>query len=285
MDPDSKQRNKDSGKLAILANWFCARSNGPVCVFDLQSQEVIAADPKTVAKVRLPISLSELLTDATIYAVKQDDAGELKSPLKNPVDLGDPQSPWHFECLVPGELGVLYLPGTARETAIGTPVVATDELTGLSVRGSLSSLLNTALSQFRLFGRHFAVLFLDIDDFKSINDKYGHLAGDEVLRSISSAIQRAIRPHDRAVRFGGDEFVMVIAGVHSPDETRRVAARISEVATRPVVWKDGLIHFTASIGAAFSVAGEVSAESILERADKAMYRAKNLGRRGLIEVD
>jgi diguanylate cyclase (GGDEF)-like protein len=269
-------------KVHFLASWMGRQFAGNLLVLDLLQETVIAGNGDFDLR---GLPLSNVLTPEALEAIRGDVVAEITGwPLLKESD-EHKSTAWRFECLIPNELGVLFRRAPEEDAEANAARIVKDELTGLSARGSLSMLLAAARERFQRSKQHFAVLFLDIDDFKVINDEQGHLAGDEVLRTVAAGIQRAIRPGDGAVRYGGDEFVVVIANVHSAEEAKRIALRLSDVATRPVKWKSSVLRFTASIGVAFSTAADVTASAILERADKAMYRAKNQGRCGRIEVD
>jgi diguanylate cyclase (GGDEF)-like protein len=121
----------------------------------------------------------------------------------------------------------------------------------------------------------FAVLFLDLDGFKSINDTLGHAAGDQVLAEVAERIRQDIRETDTAARFGGDEFVILLDGFpdeHTPD---RVAERLAGSLRRPFHPHGQRVAISASIGLARSGDPAASSEDLLREADTAMYRAKS----------
>jgi diguanylate cyclase (GGDEF)-like protein/PAS domain S-box-containing protein len=154
-----------------------------------------------------------------------------------------------------------------------------DLLTGLGNRSLLLAELSrcvTARPGER--GGHLGVLFVDLDRFKPVNDRYGHTAGDHVLALTARRLEEAVREGDLAARFGGDEFVVLCPGVAGIAEAQRVADRIIEALSQPMVLPDGTpILIGASIGVALSVAGD-SPEDVLRRADDALHAAKAEGR-------
>ena len=130
-----------------------------------------------------------------------------------------------------------------------------------------------------------ALLWLDLDHFKSINDRHGHLAGDAVLRAVAETLARCCRPDDLSARLGGEEFALAIA---APDAavTTAIAERLREaIAALSVDWQGGEIHATASIGAFHLDQWPVDAPALLHGLDEAMYRAKHAGRNRIEWVD
>ena len=163
-----------------------------------------------------------------------------------------------------------------------------DPLTGLANRRLLLDHLDHALLQAERLATRVAVLFGDIDRFKVVNDNLGHQFGDELLRVVAERLRRAVRPGDTLSRFGGDEFVVLLEGVTSPDDAGQVADRVLAALREPVLLSGGHeVVPTMSIGMAVSAAG-TSRDDLLHEADVAMYRAKERGRDGrvtLFDVD
>lgn len=154
-----------------------------------------------------------------------------------------------------------------------------DPLTGLPNRDLLSENLRRSLARARRQGSGVAVLFLDLDGFKSVNDQMGHAVGDELLKALGQRLESAARGGDMVARLGGDEFVMVIEGVRSIEEAEAATTRFLYEVRRPVVVGGERISLEASIGLVVADANDVPAD-ILRRADSAMYEAKRTGRGG-----
>lgn len=159
--------------------------------------------------------------------------------------------------------------------ALATAMI--DPLTGLNNRGAMSISLTRELERTR---RHedqdMSLVMVDIDHFKKVNDRYGHLAGDDVLRQVAQVIQQSIRGSDACFRFGGEEFVVLITNTHLA-HSRMVSERIREAIEANVRLPDKDLKVTASLGLAH-YNGESDWPALLERADKALYAAKNQGR-------
>ena len=148
-----------------------------------------------------------------------------------------------------------------------------DPLTGLGQRGVFEIRLHAALARWRRHRRPLAVMFCDVDHFKSVNDKHGHNTGDQLLVAVSQRLSEAIRDTDVVVRLGGDEFAVIIEET-TPEETRRIAERI-----RALVGTNFDLHGQPyspqlSIGAAILSGDECTLDELLHEADMAMYRAK-----------
>jgi diguanylate cyclase (GGDEF)-like protein len=149
-----------------------------------------------------------------------------------------------------------------------------DPLTGLPDREFLMNRLAVLLQGERSADRQFAVLFLDLDNFKQVNDEFGHLVGNDVLREAASRIAGCMRCGDHLVRFGGDEFVALIEGVTAAHEIETLISRIQMTLATPIALPESEI--TLSLSAGFALASEFteSPKDLLAAADRAMYAAK-----------
>lgn len=152
-----------------------------------------------------------------------------------------------------------------------------DELTGLRNRAWILDILASDLHSARRGTESVAVLFLDLDNFKVVNDSMGHAAGDEVLTVVGERIAGVMRSEDRVGRFGGDEFLVVLPEVTGPQQVDRVAARISAAIEQGIVVQGHRFVPTASLGIAVSQPGS-TADGLLRDADAALFRAKSAGR-------
>ncbi|HEY6318041.1 MAG TPA: EAL domain-containing protein, partial [Acidimicrobiia bacterium] len=157
-----------------------------------------------------------------------------------------------------------------------------DPLTGLPNRLLFMDRLRDLMAGSAGRRHRFAVLFVDLDHFKVINDSLGHEAGDQLLLAVGHRLRRMLRPTDTVARFGGDEFTILCPDVDDPESVTSLAERVLEEIARPVWLVDGEVFATASIGIACSMQradGPESPETLVRDADAAMYRAKELGRR------
>ena len=152
-----------------------------------------------------------------------------------------------------------------------------DELTGLPNRHLFRDRLAQALRESRRFGLDLVVLFMDLDNFKLVNDSLGHAAGDELLRTVARRLQGCLRQTDTVARFGGDEFVVLLIG-DAESDVLRVVDRIGEALRRPMELAGSMHYVTASIGYARCPQHGEDAGLLLQRADMAMYQAKARGR-------
>jgi len=158
-----------------------------------------------------------------------------------------------------------------------------DALTGLSNRAGLERALTTAISRHTRHGEPFSVLMLDLDHFKTINDTYGHGMGDEVLRRVSAVIKGTCRPYDYVVRYGGDEFTVIIAR-SGEKEAEHVSQRVlQEIRKIKIRVTEDWLSVTCSAGLACESRGnsKCQPDAVLKHADAALYDAKNRGRNRL----
>ncbi|WP_346285104.1 sensor domain-containing diguanylate cyclase [Zoogloea sp.] len=158
--------------------------------------------------------------------------------------------------------------------------VRQDALTGLLNRRALTEVLPRAMARADRSGKYLGLLFLDLDGFKAVNDRFGHEAGDQVLCRVAAAIKNCIRETDCAVRFAGDEFAVVLEGLMSgyPDALR-VAEKILDAISGPQHFHGQSVELGASIGVVVHASGEERLPAaLLREADHWMYRAKHAGK-------
>lgn len=154
-----------------------------------------------------------------------------------------------------------------------------DPLTNLPNRLLLDDRLQQAMAQARRQGGLLAVVYLDLDGFKTINDTYGHATGDCLLVTLAARFEQALREGDTVARLGGDEFVALLLDLDSPQVSTAILNRLRLEASRPVRVGDRLLQVSASLGATFYPQREdIDAEQLLRQADQAMYQAKLAGK-------
>src|SRR5690606_22559365 len=153
-----------------------------------------------------------------------------------------------------------------------------DVLTGLPNRVLFSERLRQTLAQARRMGAVTAVMFMDVDRFKNINDTLGHDVGDQLLREVSERLAASVRESDTVGRLGGDEFAIVLANLSSREDAGRVAKKIMQKFHRPFRLSGSEIFVTSSIGITIYPDDATEQDALLRNADAAMYRAKEQGR-------
>lgn len=156
-----------------------------------------------------------------------------------------------------------------------------DPLTGLPNRHLLEDRVHQSLATWRRSGSSFALLFLDLDNFKEINDAHGHEVGDHVLTTVAKRLQRAVRESDTVARYGGDEFVILVAGAGSPINVTSVCEKIVESLLQPIELSRVTLNITTSLGISICPQDGDDFDTLLNRADAAMYQVKRAGRNGI----
>ena len=156
-----------------------------------------------------------------------------------------------------------------------------DPLTGLAGRVPLTIALEKGLRTAEQTDTMLALIFLDLDGFKQINDAHGHLAGDALLRAVGARLLGVVRSTDTVGRFGGDEFVVVLPSLKRRDTAKEVARKLIEQLSQPFVLPSGMHRISASAGLAFYPDHGNDCSTLLGRADEAMYFAKRNGGRQL----
>lgn len=154
-----------------------------------------------------------------------------------------------------------------------------DSLTGLPNRMLLHDRLEQAIATAERQRQHFALLFIDLDGFKPVNDEHGHGVGDAVLKLVGERLNLVIRGMDTAARLGGDEFVVILTDIHNRENTERVAEKIIGELSEPYEVAGKTLSISASIGASLYPSDQKAALDLLRTADEAMYQAKRDGKR------
>lgn len=254
-------RSEEAPRIAIL-DWMMPVLDGPeVC------RRVRARDNGAYVYLLLLTAKSQkddiirgIGAGADDYVTKPFDANELNARLRAGRRIIDLQA----------ELV------SARESLL---VQAThDPLTGLPNRLLFSDRLTQRLMRSRGAPQPLAVMYLDLDHFKEVNDTLGHSMGDRLLQSVAQRLSACLRQTDTLARMGGDEFTLILADIETHEEAAAVADKILEVLAEPVVIGDNQFNVTASIGISIFPTDGNDVEDLVKNADAAMYRAKELGR-------
>jgi diguanylate cyclase (GGDEF)-like protein len=153
-----------------------------------------------------------------------------------------------------------------------------DPLTGLPNRALFMDRLEHALALAHRRGTQVGVLFIDLDNFKILNDSLGHAAGDQLLIAAAERLKACLRPDDTAARLGGDEFTILVEGVAGGDDVARIAERLAEILEPPITLEEQEVFATASTGIALNSTAQEQPAHLLRHADLAMYRAKHRGK-------
>jgi diguanylate cyclase len=155
-----------------------------------------------------------------------------------------------------------------------------DALTDLPNRVLLADRLEQAIAHADRAGNRFALLLVDLDHFKAVNDSLGHAAGDELLAEVARRLRGAVRKSDTLARFGGDEFVLIVNDVNAAPEIEGVIRAVCDCLTRPIELADLEVHVSLSVGVSLYPSDGADRETLLKHADVAMYQAKRAGRNG-----
>ena len=216
-----------------------------------------------------------------IECVCQGDAGETSDFAAAFIECPGPKTAEARLCRVDWN-GQILVGIICRSTAAAGPEVAVaaghgDTLTGLPDRAFLLSRLAELLNGDRSADRQFAVLFVDLDNFKQVNDSHGHLVGDRVLREAARQLSNCVRAGDHIVRYGGDEFVVLVERVTGGQDIEPVVARIHAALQKPIALPDGEVVLTVSVGVAQATSAHHTPEDLIAEADRAMYASKRPG--------
>ena len=153
-----------------------------------------------------------------------------------------------------------------------------DLMTGLNNRGAILDVLKAELARSQRQNTPVGVIIADVDHFKRVNDQYGHLAGDAVLREVALRLKSSVRPYDSVGRYGGEEFLIVLPGCDREMATQTAERVRSGFNEHPLVTPEGSFSITLSFGVANVLEDSEAVDSIIRRADEALYRAKGSGR-------
>ena len=180
---------------------------------------------------------------------------------------------------VVGMYGMIHDITAAKEASQRMTRLANfDTLTGLANRLQFNESLQGTLADVERHAEPMALMFLDIDHFKQVNDRHGHATGDALLKEFALRLSESVRPTDLVARLSGDEFVVLLLGLHSDEEPQFIARKILAAVQKPFTIDDRFMQVSASIGIAMRQGADESASRLMKRADEALYEAKGAGR-------
>ena len=180
---------------------------------------------------------------------------------------------------VVGMYGMIHdITATKEASQHMTRLANFDTLTGLANRLQFNESLQHALDDVSRCVDPMALMFLDIDHFKQVNDRHGHATGDALLKEFALRLSESVRTTDLVARLSGDEFVVLLRGLHSEEEPQFIARKILAAVQKPFTIDDRFMQVSASIGIAMRRGPDESASRLMKRADEALYEAKGAGR-------
>ncbi|GLX79470.1 hypothetical protein tinsulaeT_28100 [Thalassotalea insulae] len=155
-----------------------------------------------------------------------------------------------------------------------------DGLTGLANRAFMLECISLAVNATKRHNKNFALLFIDLDQFKPVNDNLGHAMGDKILKDVANRLSAVMRESDTLSRYGGDEFIALLNEISCLDDVEKVAKKMITVLAQPSVMNEHTIPLAASIGVAIYPQDGTDAKTLIEHADHAMYHVKKRGGNG-----
>ena len=244
--------------------------------FKLRQQELKG---KTVSAFNVDIDIAVFNSRLIEAFEKGDYESELDVPIGSPLALR-----WaHLKIVRSGDNLAVRLRDISEAKAHVAELKRRgdeDVLTNLPNRQWIQGYLPEAINRAKKADESLALLFIDLDGFKKVNDTAGHAAGDELLQHAAQRLQEAIRPHDKVVRFGGDEFVVILENIEHRIDAAHVAERTQRGFEQPFRLSQGVHAVGTSIGIALFPTDGQEASALLEKADIAMYSVKTSGKRG-----
>ena len=210
------------------------------------------------------VSFENELTSATEYACYEANFIPQRSP---------------DGCTVVGFHAVtLDITRQKREERRLVQLASQDPLTGLGNRSAFEIRLSEAMAQCTAQGTAMALLYIDLDRFKNVNDRWGHLFGDALLRAVAARLTKSTRSTDFVARLGGDEFTVILEALSDPGDAERIARKILTALRDPFILDERTLQVSASVGVAGYGGGTLSSEALIRKADEMLYQAKGAGR-------
>jgi diguanylate cyclase (GGDEF)-like protein len=218
--------------------------------------------------IRAADRIAEGDLDVQLTATRNDELGHLTRVFNQ---MADRLRRSHAEIMAANE-------ATQKQNQMLETLSVTDSLTGLYNRSKLDAILTDQLARYKRSQRPFSLLMLDIDHFKTLNDTYGHVAGDEILAAVAQILLQSVRSIDYAARYGGDEFIIIL--VETPADLARKTAERIRLQVEKMGYRVGgsEIPLTVSIGIVECQLQDDSLTAVLTRVDSALYEAKRMGR-------
>src|SRR5688572_26623578 len=261
----------------VIAPGAAGVSSGPIACApnDPIAQVVATGHLLLIDGAQLPFAWAKELRSAALVPVRTDDKVRgVFCVCKRPVAFGAE------------ELNFIQATSSVLSTALQRVdsearlayLAQFDPLTGLPNRALLADRFSQIIVQAKRRGSPLAVLFIDLDQFKAVNDTLGHAGGDALLREVAARLQAAVRTGDTVARISGDEFAIVVADLLRPEDAALVAQKVIDAFSEPVHIQGNEVFVTASVGIAAFPADGADAETLIGAADAAMYRAKQSGR-------
>jgi diguanylate cyclase (GGDEF)-like protein len=252
----------ESAPELVILDWMMSGIDGPELCRRIRDRQRTAY--QYVLLVTVKDNTQDVITGleagADDYLTKPFDTGELRARL------------WVGKRILRLQYDLLQAQEGLRFRATH------DALTGIWNRAAVLDLLRGVLQRGARTGNPTGVLIVDLDHFKNINDTFGHLCGDVVLRNVAHRISQAVRSYDFVGRYGGEEFLVVLSDCQ-PGDLLNAAERVrAAVENEPLLTETGELHVTASVGAVASPLGASAQQQLLKLADSALYRAKSNGR-------
>jgi diguanylate cyclase (GGDEF)-like protein/PAS domain S-box-containing protein len=176
------------------------------------------------------------------------------------------------------EGAILDITERKKNDEIIRKLAMTDPLTGLANRNQFNTNLDAAFTYSKRFGQMIALMLIDLDDFKPVNDNYGHPVGDAFLLHVAKELNATFRKIDTTARMGGDEFAVILNGVNSREDAVRLAEKVLVRLATPLKIDQHTVHVGASMGICFFPGDANNVEDMLNNVDKALYQAKTLGK-------
>ncbi len=246
----------------ILLDLQMPRMNGFEVMKNLNSLEADGYAPVLAVTAEPAYKLRALKTGAKDFISKPFDAEEVLTRVRNMLE-------------------IRLLHESVRNAASTLEILARqDPLTGLGNRRLLTDRISAALANARRNKSAIAVVYLDLDGFKQVNDTSGHRTGDALLKTVARRLESVVREEDTVARVGGDEFMIALWHVANASDVETVSAKLIEIVSRPYLIENRSFTITASAGVSvFPLDGE-DADSLIKSADAALYEAKRSGKNG-----